>query len=106
MGHVLEMLFSFKWLRIDLCEHFKVMECSSSASVRKLPAAAVLKFKRQKRKRGEDCSDSSDFDETPPRSPVTMLVDEEGEIMQVCSGTKNCTLLCVEHFFVSQVSGC
>lgn len=52
-------------------------------NVRKLPAAAILKFKRQKRKHGEDNSDSSDFDETPPRSPVTMLVDEEGEVMQV-----------------------
>ncbi|PIK44556.1 putative chromodomain-helicase-DNA-binding protein 8-like isoform X3 [Apostichopus japonicus] len=53
---------------------------------KKLPAAAILKFKRQKRKHGEDNSDSSDFDETPPRSPVTMLVDEEGEVMQRRSG--------------------
>lgn len=49
---------------------------------KKLPAAAVLKLKRQKRKRGEECSDTSDLDETPPRSPVTMYVDQDGEVMQ------------------------
>ncbi|XP_041454100.1 chromodomain-helicase-DNA-binding protein 8-like isoform X2 [Lytechinus variegatus] len=42
---------------------------SQSGHIKKLPAAAINKLKRQKRKHGEFSGESSDLDETPPPSP-------------------------------------